>query len=56
MLNFIGFPRGVRDVMYEEALCGDGNLVPYPETYQCEGDYEGDPPTVALLAVNKQIK
>jgi len=52
----MGFPREVRDMVYEHALCVDGVLAPCEEIFKVNGDYRGPPPTVALLATNRQIR
>ena len=56
MVGFMEFPREVRDMVYGFSLCVDGILAPYREKYKIDGDYDGPPPTVALLATNKQIR
>lgn len=56
MLDFLGLPREIRDMIYENALCIDGVLAPYKEHWKVKGDYDGPPPTVALFVVNKQIQ
>ncbi len=43
-------------MVYELVLCVDGVLAPYKEHYTVDNDYGGPPPTVALLATNKQIR
>ncbi len=43
-------------MVYEHALCVDGVLAPCAETFKVNGDYEGPPPTVALLATDRQIR
>lgn len=52
----MGFPREVREMVYELVLCVDGVLAAYKESYTVDNDYEGPLPTVALLATNKQIR
>lgn len=56
MIDFMGFPREVRDMIYARALCVDGVIAPYKEKYVVEGDYAGPAPTVALLAVSTQLR
>jgi len=55
-VDFMGFPREVRDMVYELALCVDGVLAPCVEHYTIDNDYKGPPPTVALLATNKRVR
>lgn len=56
MSDFMRLPREVRDMIYEEALCVDGAIAPYKESYKVDGDHEGPLPTIALLSTCKQIR
>ena len=56
MVDIMGFAREVRDMVHEFSLCMDGILAPHREKHKIDGDYDGPPPTVALLATNKQVR
>lgn len=43
-------------MVYEHSLCVDGVLAPCNENFRVNGDHEGPPPKVALLATNRQIR
>ncbi|KAL8827075.1 MAG: hypothetical protein Q9191_003405 [Dirinaria sp. TL-2023a] len=56
--NLLAIPLEIRKEIYELCLCVDGDLVPYPEPFETEyeTDCKGQKPTVALLAVSRQIR
>lgn len=56
MAGFMSLPREIRDMIYAEALCVDGNIVLDRNRSERDGDHKGPPPTLALLSVNKQIR
>lgn len=51
-------PREIREMIYELCLGVEGILVPYPKGNDVESHYDlkCPKPTVALLALNKQIR
>lgn len=52
VIDFLGLPREIRDMVHEHSLCVDGVLAPHKNIFRVDGDYEGPKPTVALLVTN----
>ena len=56
MSKFMSLPREIRGMIYVQALCVDGNIVLDRNGSECDGDFKGPLPALALLSVNKQIR
>ena len=57
MLDFLKFPRKIRDTIYEYCLVVDGYINPYNEFFGYDDyeEYKGDIPGISLLFLNKII-